>query len=195
MTYCMTANKLALTLAASVALVLTTGLEAQTPASEPSGQKTLAATMNVFVFPADGQAADRQSKDEVECYQWAADTTKTDPFQLAKKVKQTEQAAERKQEAVAEAGQGAGAAGAVRGAAVGALIGEIADNDAGEGAAWGAAAGLIGARRARRRAQAQASQQIERDTQREQKATVEQIESFKKAFGVCLEAKKYLVKS
>lgn len=28
--------------------------------------KGLAATMDVFVFPADGQAIDRQSKDEVE---------------------------------------------------------------------------------------------------------------------------------
>ena len=168
---------------------------AQTPpVSEPSGQKTLAATVGVYAFPAAGQSSEQQSKHEAECYSWAVDNTKSDPFNLAKKMKQTEQTAAQQKDQIAQSGQGAGAAGAVRGAAVGALIGEIASNDAGEGAAYGAAAGLIGARRARRRAQAEASSQVERQTEQKQQATVEQIEGFKKAFGVCLEAKQYLVK-
>ena len=33
----------------------------QTELSEPSGTKTLAATMNVYVFPAEGQATDQQN--------------------------------------------------------------------------------------------------------------------------------------
>ncbi len=162
--------------------------------SEPAGQKTLAATLGVYVFPTQGQDAAQQSKDEAECYTWAVDTTKSDPFNLAKKSQQAEAEAAAKKEAVAEATQGAGAAGVVKGAAVGALIGEIASNDAGEGAAWGAAAGLIGGRRAARRAKAEAAQQIDREAEHQQQASAEQIEGFKKAFSVCLEAKNYMAK-
>jgi hypothetical protein len=164
------------------------------PISEPTGQKTLAATMGVYVFPAEGQSPDQQSKHEAECYTWATETTKSDPFELAKRAQEQQAGAEQQKEAVQEAGQGAGAKGALAGAAVGALIGEIASDDAGEGAARGAAVGMIGARRRTRRKQQEATQQIEQQTQQVQQLTKEQIEGFKKAFGVCLEAKKYLVK-
>lgn len=40
---------------------------------------------------------------------------------------------------------------------------------------------------------AEATQEIEQQSQWQQQATAEQIENFKKAFGVCLEAKEYLV--
>ena len=43
-------------------------------------------------------------------------------------------------------------------------------------------------------APAEASQQVEQQNQQAQQATAEQIENFKKAFSVCLEAKKYMVK-
>ena len=112
----------------------------------------------------------------------------------AKRAEQAQMTAEQKKAAVEEQTRGAGAAGAVRGAAAGALIGEIASNDAGEGAAWGAAVGMVAARRKARRARQRADQQIERETQQVQQASAEQIEGFKKAFSVCLEAKKYLVK-
>ena len=46
--------------------------------------KTLAATLDVFVFPTEGQATDQQSKDEAECYSWATNNTGSDPFQLQK---------------------------------------------------------------------------------------------------------------
>ena len=164
------------------------------PVSEPSGQKTLAATVGVYAFPAAGQGPEEQSKNEAECYSWAANNTKSDPFNLAKKMAQTDQAAEQQKEQIQQSGQGAGAAGAVGGAAMGALIGEIASDDAGEGAAWGAAVGLVAGRRKARRAKQQATQQVEHQTERQQQATAEQIESFKKAFGVCLEAKNYLVR-
>jgi hypothetical protein len=51
--------------------------------SDPSG-KTLAATMDVFVFPAEGQDSSQQSKDEATCYEWAVGNTGSDPFNLAK---------------------------------------------------------------------------------------------------------------
>ena len=82
----------------------------------------------------------------------------------------------------------------MKGAAVGALIGEIASNDPGKGAAWGAAVGGIAARRRGTQAQQQATQQVEQQGQQAQAATAEQIQNFKKAFSVCLEAKDYLVK-
>jgi membrane-associated HD superfamily phosphohydrolase len=57
-----------------------------------------------------------------------------------------------------------------------------------------AAAGAIVARRRTRRAKAEASEQVEQQSQQAQHATAEQIENFKKAFSVCLEAKDYMVK-
>lgn len=164
------------------------------PVAEPTGQKSLAATVGVYVFPAEGQSSETQNQEEAECYAWAVKNTSLDPFALAKRAEQQQQSTAAAKQHVAQAGQGAGAQGAVAGAAAGALIGEIASNDAGGGAAWGAAVGLVGARRARRRAQAQATQEIERQDQQQRQATAEEIEGFKKAFSVCLEAKEYLVK-
>ncbi len=175
-----------------LALALSGGASAQ-QATETQ-PKTLAATMDVYVFPAEGQDAPQQSKDEAECYGWAVQNTSNDPFALAKQAdQQAQQTAQAKQQA-SQAGTGAGARGAVGGAAAGALIGEIASNDPGRGAAYGAAAGLIAGRRRGRQASAQATQQVEQQGQQAQAATAEQIENFKKAFSVCLEAKHYLVK-
>lgn len=179
----------------SIALAATPATLAQAPPVAPAAeQKTLAATMSVYVFPAEGQSPELQNRHEAECYGWAVNNTKIDPFDLQKKAEQQMQAGEQQKAMVQEQGQGAGAKGALAGAAAGALIGEIADSDAGGGAAWGAAGGLIAGRRARRRQQRQATQQIDQRTQQAQQATAEQIEGFKKAFGVCLEAKDYLVK-
>lgn len=157
-------------------------------------QKSLSSTIEVYVFPTEGQDASQQSRDEAECYQWAVQNTGVDPFDLAKQAEQQQQQAAAAQQEIAQAGQGAGAKGAVGGAAAGALIGEIASDDAGRGAAYGAAAGAIVARRRTRRAKAEASEQVEQQSQQAQKATAEQIENFKKAFSVCLEAKEYMVK-
>jgi hypothetical protein len=157
-------------------------------------QKTLAATMNVHVFPAEGQAPDQQSKDEAECYNWAVNNTGTDPFDLQKQAQQQQQQSEQAKQQAQQAGTGAGARGAVGGAATGALVGEIVSDDAGKGAAYGAAAGLIAGRRSKRRAQKQATEQVEQQSQQAQASTAQQLESFKKAFAVCLEAKDYMVK-
>ena len=156
-------------------------------------QKSLSSTIDVYVFPTEGQDASQQSKDEAECYQWAVQNTGVDPFDLAKQAEQQQQQAAAAQQEIAQAGQGAGAKGALGGAAAGALIGEIASDDAGKGAAYGAAAGAIVVRRRARRAKAEASQQVEQQSQQAQQATAEQIQNFKKAFSVCLEAKDYMV--
>lgn len=166
----------------------------QTATAPPSGQKTLAATVGVYVFPTAGQAADQQSKDEGECYNWAVGQTGTDPFQLGKQAEQQKAEAEKQKQQAQQAGKGAGASGAVKGAAAGALIGEIASDDAGKGAAYGAAAGVIGGRRKAAKAKEKAGAEAEKNAQQTQQATAEQLEAFKKAFSVCLEAKKYMVK-
>jgi len=162
--------------------------------TQPAPQKTLAATIDVYVFPTEGQTPEQQSTDEAACYNWAVQNTGSDPFALQQQAQQQQQQAQQQQQQIAAAGQGAGVKGAVGGAAAGALIGEIASDDAGKGAAYGAAAGAVVARRKTKRAKADASQQVEQQSQQAQQATAEQIENFKKAFSVCLEGKKYLVK-
>jgi len=164
---------------------------AQSPAA---AQKSLASTLNVYVFPTTGQDSSQQSQDEAACYTWAVQNTGTDPFDLADKAQQDQAQAEAAKQQAAQSTAGAGASGAVRGAAVGALIGEIADDDPGKGAAYGAAAGAISSRRRARRSSAQAQEQIEQQSQQTQQLTAQQIENFKKAFSVCLEAKSYMVK-
>ena len=159
----------------------------------PSG-KTLASTMDVYVFPKESQAGDQQSKDEASCYEWAAGNSGSDPFELQQ---QQVAQAEQTEEAIAAAeqtGRGAGARGAVRGAVAGAVVGEIVDDDASDGAAIGAAAGAIRSRRRAQAARAEATEAAEQQGQAKQQATAGQIENFKKAFSVCLEAKDYLVK-
>jgi len=177
-----------------IAAALTAVLLIPTPGLQAEGRKTLASTMDVYVFPTEGQDAGTQSKEEAQCYSWAVDNTGTDPFQLAKQAEAAAKEAEQNKEQIAQSGQGAGAATAVKGAAVGALIGEIADDDAGGGAAWGAAVGLVAGRRRARAGKRQASSQADKKAENTQAATAESLENFKKAFSVCLEAKKYMVK-
>lgn len=156
--------------------------------------KTLASTLDVFVFPTEGQAADLQSIDEAECYSWAANNTGSDPFDLQKQSEQQAQQTEAQVQQAQNATQGAGVQGAVRGAAAGAVIGAVADTDKSEAAAAGAALGAVAARRRSRAASQQAQQQAQAQGAAQQQATAEQVDNFKKAFSVCLEAKEYMVK-
>jgi hypothetical protein len=175
-----------------ILLIATLGL---VPVSHGLAQsQTLASTMDVYVFPTEGQDSGQQSTDEAACYEWAVNNTGSDPFDLSKQEQANEQQAQAEQQAAKQAGQGSGARGAVRGAAAGALIGEIANDDASEGAAWGAAAGAIRGRRQGRAAQQQAQQQAAQQAEQREEVTAEQLENFKKAFSVCLEAKDYMVK-
>ena len=159
----------------------------------PTG-KTLASTMDIYVFPNEGQVASQQSQDESECYSWAVANSGSDPFQLAKDEETNEQIADAEMAAAEQTGKGAGARGAVRGAAAGAVIGEVTGGDAGESAAIGAAAVAVRGRRQGRRAQAEATDQAAAQAEQREQATAEDLENFKKAFSVCLEAKEYMVK-
>lgn len=178
----------------SVSLAFAQAPPASQSVAPPSGQKTLAATLNVYVFPTAGQAPEQQSTDEATCYNWAVQNTGTDPFNLQKQAQAQAQQTQQAQAQAKQAGKGSGAAGAVGGAAAGALIGEIASDDPGKGAAYGAAAGLLVGRRKGKQAQQQATQQVQQQGQQAQQATAEQMTNFKKAFSVCLEGNKYMVK-
>ena len=160
---------------------------------DPSG-KTLAATMDVFAFPTEGQDAGQQSQDEFTCYEFATANTGTDPFQLSKQQDTNEQLAQSEMAAAEATGQGAGARGAVRGAAAGAVIGEVTGGDAGESAAIGAAAVAVRSRRKARGARHEAEEQAAQQAETREEAAAEDLENFKKAFSVCLEAKDYMVK-
>jgi len=161
--------------------------------AQSSGQKSLAASLNVAAFPQTGQTAQQQSQDEAACYSWAVQNTGVDPFEAQKKAAQQQQQAAQSAQQAQSAGQGAGVKTAARGAAAGALIGAAA-GDAGTGAAVGAATGAVAGRRQKKKAEAQATQQAQAQGQQAQQASAQQIESFKKAFCACLEGKKYIAK-
>jgi hypothetical protein len=190
------ASPLVLIATASVfsAVQAQTQAQTQTPLiAAPSGTKSLAATLKVYAFPDVGQAAEQQSKDESECYNWAVKETGTDPFHVASQTAQQQEQAAQQQQKAQQSTAGSGVRGAIGGAAGGAAIGAIAGN-AGKGAAIGAGVGAIG-NRARAESQAQkSSQQAAQQSQAAAHASAAQMTDFKKAFSACLEAKKYTVK-
>jgi hypothetical protein len=97
-------------------LALPAGAQSPSPAPSSAAQQSLAATLNVYVFPSGGQSASQQSKDEGACYQWAVSNTGSDAFEVQKQEAAAQQQAQQKEQQIAEAGKGAGAKGAVRGA-------------------------------------------------------------------------------
>ena len=175
---------LSLTVFIGLAAQVATHAQTATTTAPAQQQKSLAATMGVYVFPTQGQSSSQQSKDEGACYTWAVQNTGVDPFELSKQAQAQSQAIQSQSAAGAPAGSGA--RGAARGAAGGALFGAIG-GDAGKGAAIGAAAGFVGGRMRGRAAEQQAQSNV-------QQATAQQMDAFKKAFSACMEGKKYTAK-
>lgn len=128
------------------------------------------------VYPAKGQSKQQQGRDDGECYGWARQSTGIDPAHLTPPAQATGPAT----------GGGERAGGALRGAAGGAIIGGIA-GDAGEGAAIGAVVGtMAGGRRARQNQEAQ-NQQAQGQYQ-------QQINTFYRAYGACMEGRGYTIR-
>lgn len=161
---------------------------AQDPAPPQASPAPKPATLGLFVYPGTGQDATRQAADENECYAWARQQTGIDPTAAPTPV------------AAAEAPKGGAVKGAARGAARGAAVGAVSDErhvgdegslDAGEGAAAGAAAGAVRGRRAQKKAGKQAEAQAKQATQAQDTQTKD---TFKKAWGACLEGRGYSVK-
>ena len=156
-----------------------------------------AVAQSLVIYPAKGQSADQQTKDQSECQIWAKQNTGIDPLALANSASQPAPVAAAPAQP-AESGQRV--KGAARGAAGGAVVGAIA-GDAGKGAAIGATAGTVagGARKrqagreadaANQQAQAQAQQQA----QAQNSNTQAQLATFNKAYSACLEGRGYSVK-
>jgi hypothetical protein len=135
------------------------------------------ALAQLVIYPAKGQSAAQQQKDEGECYAWAKGQTGYDPAQATQ--------ASAPQQAVG----GERLRGAARGALGGAAIGAIA-GDTGKGAAIGAVAGTM-AGGARQRQKESANQQA---AAQQQQSTAAQQEGFQKAYAACFEGKGYTVK-
>ena len=131
-----------------------------------------------IVYPAKGQSAQQQSKDDAECYAWAKQTTGIDPAVVA--------SSPLLQNTGPVVGGGERVRGAVRGAAGGGAIGAIA-GDAGQGAGIGAVAGAMAGGRKARQQQAAQNQQAVMQQQ-------EMINTHYRAFGACMEGRGYTIK-
>ena len=149
-------------------------------AKEPttSGRSPLATQLGVFVYPKNNQSAGQQAKDENECYASAKQQSGIDPAAPPPPPQQAQQT------------KGGGAKGAAKGAAGGAAIGAVA-GDAGTGAAIGATAGAVRGRRQQKKANKEAEQQAQQNAKVQQQQT---LETFKKAFSACMDARQYSVK-
>ena len=159
--------------------------------------------IGVFVFPKNGQNADKQLKDESDCYGMAKQQTGIDPKAPAKAPMTAEEKQAQQKAAAANApqAQGTRVRGAARGAAGGAAIGAIA-GDAGKGAAIGAVGGTMRGGMKQRQANAASKQQAAQQTAAAQKeaesqaklAHSEGMDTFQRAFGACMDARGYSVK-
>lgn len=130
-----------------------------------------------IVYPAKGQSAQQQKKDEAECHQWAVSNTGIDPSKPAPQA-----AAPAAPTTATGTTPGAGVRGAARGAVVGGIVG-----DAGAGAAAGAVAARGQSRRQNAAQQQQAAQQ-------QSQAQASQNATYAKARAACLEGRGYTVK-
>jgi hypothetical protein len=169
---------------ASLCALLSAGPIAAQNAPAASAQATTAASgspaakIGLFVNPQNSQNPQQQAEDENACYATAQQQTGIDPTAPAAP---PPEAAKK---------QGGGAKGAAGGAAGGAAIGAIA-GDAGTGAAIGATAGAVRGRRQQKKANKQAEQQAAQQGQAQQQ---QKLDTFRRAFSSCIDAKGYSVK-
>lgn len=137
----------------------------------------LADAQRPSVYPAQKQSAQQKQKDDKECMAWAKQDTGIDPAAAS---------APPPQQTGPAVGGGERVRGAARGAVGGAVIGGIA-GDAGTGAGVGAAAGtMAGGSRARQNQAAQNQQAVQQQQQ--------QLTTFWRAYGACMQGRGYSVK-
>ena len=74
-----------ITIAVGLITIVAGAAMAQT---QPAPPKSLASTLETYVFPTEGQTSEQQSIDEAACYTWAVENTATDPFDLQKQAEQ-----------------------------------------------------------------------------------------------------------
>ena len=181
-----TKTRLLTWLAALLVTMMTMGVQAQ--------QQSLAQSMDIHVFPKEGQNAEQQSMDEAECYTGAVDASGTDPFDLARQADETAAYYQQAQAQASQAGKGSAGGAAAGGAVAGAVVGGVVSGKPGRGAAIGAATGgIIGSRKGKKQ-QAQAEAEVAQQAAQAQQATEAQMANFKNAFAACVEAKEYIAR-
>jgi hypothetical protein len=125
-----------------------------------------------IAYPAKGQSAQQQQKDDGQCYSWAKTNTGVDPAAVASAPPPPSGPA---------TGGGERARGALRGAAVGGIV------DGGDGARTGAAVGVVaGGAKAR---QNQKAQQASAQSQKQGS-----MDTFNRAYAACMEGRGYTIK-
>ena len=134
-----------------------------------------AAAQPPIAYPAKGQSAQKQNKDQGECFAWARQTTGVDPATVANAPQETGPAT----------GGGERARGAARGALGGAAIGAIA-GDTGKGAGVGAVVGTVRGGREARQNQSARNQQAQAGSQ-------QALSSYYRAYGACMSGRGYTV--
>ncbi|HTO52352.1 MAG TPA: hypothetical protein VMR50_03115 [Myxococcota bacterium] len=142
-----------------------------------------------MIYPAKGQSADQQAKDQTECQGWAKSNTGVDPVAIANAAGQPAPVA-----AAPPPQSGQRVRGAAKGAAAGAAVGAISGGDAGKGAAAGAVAGTAVAGSRQRRAERAAAGANQQAQQQQASDTQAKMATYNKAYSACLEGKGYTVK-
>ncbi len=127
-------------------------------------------------YPAKGQSASVQAKDNTECTSWAKQNTGFDPAQPA--------------QAAAPAAPPPPKGGVVKGAAAGAAVGAIGGNDVGNAAAKGAVVGGV-AQRSRKKGQQDAAAA---QSQQAQAQTQQSADTYWRSYGACMSGRGYTVK-
>jgi hypothetical protein len=139
-----------------------------------------------FIYPAKGQSAQQQEKDQYECYAWAKSNSGFDPMAVPRTSTPPPSGGTN----VA----GSAVRGAAGGAAIGAAAGAIAGGKAGKGAAIGAASGGM----LRGMGAAGQNQQASNDRraweQREAANYATNREKYDRAFAACMTGRGYTVK-
>lgn len=172
------------------------------PATPPPSFSA-AQKIGMFAYAKNNQSSDQQLRDEYDCYTTVQQQTGINPDAAAPSGPSAAdvQAAEQQAAANAPEAQGGRVRGAARGAAGGAAIGAITGN-AGRGAAIGAGVGTVRGGRKQRQANEQSQQQaaqsagaqMQRQANQATAAYNQQMDTFKRGFSACMDARGYSVK-
>ena len=169
----------------------------------PTPSFSAAEKVGMFAYPKNNQGKDQQLRDEFDGYDQVQRQSGFDPETAppATPSRAQLQAGQPQTAEQAPQAQGGRVRGAARGAAGGAIIGGIA-GDAGKGAAAGAAFLTMRGGRQQRQANAaskqqaaqSASSQLQQQYQQTLDAYNKQLDTFKRGFSACMDARAYSAK-
>ena len=169
----------------------------------PPPSFSAAQKLGMFAYPKNNQSNDQQLRDEYDCYTSVQQQTGINPEAPSPSGPSSAQVQAAEQQAAANApeAQGGRARGAAKGALGGAALGAITGN-AGRGAAVGATVGTVRGGRRQRAANEQSKEQaaqsagaqMQQQANQAKAAYNKQMETFKRGFSACMDARGYSVK-